>query len=81
MTLLQLKLITLGKAIKTLQDVTSKLDEVRNTPHYIYYQDSTVQRFEYTIELFWKTLKDILKVAYKVETGGAKDTISKAFDE
>jgi hypothetical protein len=68
MTLLQLKLITLGKAIKTLEDVTSKLDEVRNTSHYIYYQDSTVQRFEYTIELFWKTLKEILEICETLET-------------
>ena len=40
--------------------------------------DATIKRFEFTLELFWKTLKKIL--AYeKVESTSPRDVVSKAF--
>ena len=41
-------------------------------------QDAAIQRFEFTIELFWKVLKKCL--AYeKVDTTTPRDVLSKAF--
>ena len=41
-------------------------------------QDAAIQRFEFVIELYWKTLKKIL--AYeKVESTTPRDVLSKAF--
>ena len=41
-------------------------------------QDGAIQRFEFTIELYWKVLKKIL-LDEKAETTTPKDTLSKAF--
>lgn len=40
--------------------------------------DRTIQRFEFSVELFWKTLKRIL-FDKGVETHSPKDTLKKAF--
>ena len=40
--------------------------------------DGTIQRFEFTIELFWKTLRRLLE-AHGVRTETPKDTLRKAF--
>lgn len=65
---------TLGRAVDRLQDVLqhSEIDNIE------YLRDATIQRFEFTIELFWKVLKKIL--AYeKIETSTPRDTLSKAY--
>jgi hypothetical protein len=65
---------TLGNAISRLKDVLShsQINELD------YLRDATIQRFEFTIELFWKVLKKIL--AYeKIETSTPRDTLSKAY--
>jgi nucleotidyltransferase substrate binding protein (TIGR01987 family) len=65
---------TLGHALARLKDVLShaEIDELD------YLRDASIQRFEFTIELFWKVLKKIL--AYeKVATGTPRDTLSKAY--
>lgn len=65
---------TLGRAVDRLQDVLQH-SEIDN---FEYLRDATIQRFEFTIELFWKVLKKIL--AYeKIETGTPRDTLSKAY--
>ena len=63
---------TLGNAIERLKDVLQhpEIDELD------YLRDATIQRFEFTIELFWKVLKKIL--AYeKLETTTPRDTLNK----
>lgn len=40
--------------------------------------DGTIQRFEFALELFWKTLKRLL-AEEGVETSTPKDTLRKAF--
>ena len=65
---------TLGNAVNRLQEVLQHTD-IDNIE---YLRDASIQRFEFTIELFWKVLKKIL--AYeKVETGTPRDTLSKAY--
>jgi nucleotidyltransferase substrate binding protein (TIGR01987 family) len=45
------------RALKTL-------DEILKEPYSVIVRDATIQRFEYTFEVFWKTLKEYL---YEVE--------------
>ena len=64
----------LGNTINRLKDVLEhpQLDEID------YIRDAAIQRFEFTIELFWKVLKKIL--AYeKVECSTPRDVLSKAY--
>lgn len=65
---------TLGRAIDRLKDVLDhpQLDEMD------YLRDATIQRFEFTIELFWKILKKVL-FHEKVESTTPRDTLSKAY--
>ena len=66
--------ITLGKAIDRLKDVLEhpQLNEID------YLRDAAIQRFEFTIELFWKMLKKIL-LHEKIESTTPRDTLSKAY--
>jgi len=65
---------TLGKAIDRLKEVLMhpQLDE------FDYMRDATIQRFEFTIELFWKILKKVL-LHEKIEATTPRDTLAKAY--
>ncbi|MDX1923835.1 MAG: HI0074 family nucleotidyltransferase substrate-binding subunit [Rickettsiaceae bacterium] len=65
---------TLGKAIDRLKEVLEhpELDQLD------FLRDATIQRFEFTIELFWKVMKKILWHE-KIESTTPKDVLSKAY--
>jgi len=65
---------TLGNAISRLRDVLEhpQIDELD------FLRDATIQRFEFTIELFWKVLKKILSYE-KLESTTPRDTLSQAY--
>jgi len=63
----------LEKALKTLAEVVLKQD--RNDGILV---DATIQRFEYTVELYWKTLKKLL-FSLGIEANSPKDTLIKAY--
>ncbi|RUM87885.1 MAG: nucleotidyltransferase [Thermodesulfatator sp.] len=48
------------KALESLQEILKRsVDPL--TDEYVILRDASIQRFEYTFEIFWKTLKDFLK--------------------
>lgn len=61
------------KAFKQLQDAVSRVDELDDLS-----KEGLVQRFEYTFELAWKTLKDYLE-SKGVKVSFPRDTIKQAF--
>jgi nucleotidyltransferase substrate binding protein (TIGR01987 family) len=65
---------TLGQAIDRLQEVVEHPD----IAHTDYIRDAAIQRFEFTIELFWKVLKKIL-LHEKLEATTPRDTLSQAY--
>lgn len=66
---------TLGKALERLNEVilAAKREEDKD-----YIQDACIQRFEFSIELFWKTLKKIL-LHEKIDSSTPRDVLSKAY--
>jgi len=64
----------LGKAINRLKEAinSTELDQ------HDYIRDAAIQRFEFVIELFWKTLKKILRYE-KEDATTPRDTLSKAY--
>jgi nucleotidyltransferase substrate binding protein (TIGR01987 family) len=64
----------LGRAINRLQEVLEHPQQ--NQIDYL--RDAAIQRFEFTIELFWKILKKIL-FHEKIESTTPRDTLSKAY--
>ena len=48
----------LGKSVTRLREASDKTEKHKLDKEI--YRDATIQRFEFTVELFWKTLKRIL---------------------
>lgn len=65
---------TLGKAIHRLKEVIENPTLDQND----YMRDAAIQRFEFTIELFWKVLKKVL-FHEKIEATTPRDTLNKAY--
>jgi len=61
----------LEKALKTLEKSLDKLVQKRFTD-YQELRDSIIQRFEYSVDTFWKYLKDHLRVALGIEVEFAR---------
>lgn len=64
----------LGKALKRLSEVINHKDVNKND----FMQDASIQRFEFVIEIFWKTLKKILNYE-KIESTTPRDVLSQAY--
>jgi nucleotidyltransferase substrate binding protein (TIGR01987 family) len=65
---------SLGKAVDRLNEVMHHPDIDTST----FMRDAAIQRFEFTIELFWKVLKKILQYE-KVDANSPRDVLQKAF--
>ena len=49
------------KALNRLESAFSKATEFRNRELYEFFRDSTIQRFEFSVELMWKLIKRFLE--------------------
>jgi nucleotidyltransferase substrate binding protein (TIGR01987 family) len=49
--------------------------------YYDFLRDSVIQRFEFTFDIFWKTLKDILKEQHKIMLASPRATIKECFSQ
>jgi nucleotidyltransferase substrate binding protein (TIGR01987 family) len=68
-------------AFNRLQDALTSLQAGISHPNVevdLLLRDGVIQRFEYTIELFWKTLKKILAYEKQISTA-PRDVLEKAF--
>jgi len=48
------------KAVKRLKDAYEQTLKHKKDEYYTFFRDSTIQRFEFTVEIMWKTLKSFL---------------------
>ena len=69
----------LEKAYASLEKAVKIAKTEKNSEYSDSFQDSVIQRYEYTMELSWKFLKKYLLEAYGKETIFPKDTIKEAF--
>jgi nucleotidyltransferase substrate binding protein (TIGR01987 family) len=56
-------------------------DALENDPENTFIKDSLIQRYEYTIELAWKVMKDYLEDQGFIDVTSPKKVIRKAFEE
>ena len=67
-------------AISNLEKAIGRLEEaVNQTDVNEFVIDATIQRFEFCIELFWKTLKKLM-LSEGIQTSTPKDTLTKAYE-
>lgn len=64
----------LKKAFKTLEDILKE-------DYSIIVRDATIQRFEYTFEILWKTLKEYLEKVEYVPCASPKNCFREALKE
>lgn len=56
-------------------------DALKQEPENSFIKDSLIQRYEYTIELAWKTMKDYLEEQGFIDVSSPKKVVRKAFEE
>jgi nucleotidyltransferase substrate binding protein, HI0074 family len=69
----------LKNAFSRLKESYDKTINSQNTADYSFFRDSTIQRFEFTIEILWKTVKEFLKLKEGVECRSPKSCIRDFF--
>ena len=63
---------TAKKALKTLEEI---VDE----PYSTIVRDASIKRFEYSFDIFWKLIKDYLRVQEGIECASPKSCFREAF--
>jgi nucleotidyltransferase substrate binding protein (TIGR01987 family) len=71
----ELKLSSLKNAFSRLKEALALIKEAPNSD---IIRDGLIQRFEFTVELLWKTLKEYLYLEKGIETRSPKDVIREA---
>ena len=56
------------------------LKEIINTPYSVIVRDATIQRFEYSFEIFWKFVKEYLRVKEGIICNSPKSCFREAFN-
>ncbi|MFP3253935.1 MAG: HI0074 family nucleotidyltransferase substrate-binding subunit [Hydrogenobaculum sp.] len=69
----------LKNAFSRLKESYDKTINSQNTADYSFFRDSTIQRFEFTIEILWKTVKEFLKLKEGIECRSPKSCIRDFF--
>src|SRR5271157_1473843 len=73
---LKLRSETTTKALKTLQEI---VEEPYSTIVRTIVRDTTIKRFEYSFDIFWKFIKDYLRVQEGIECASPKSCFREAF--
>lgn len=72
------RLATFQQASTTLKEALDEFQSFNsNQRYYGMSRDSLIQRYEYSIDIFWKLLKQHLEINYKIETLGSPKSIFK----
>jgi nucleotidyltransferase substrate binding protein (TIGR01987 family) len=50
----------LKRALNRLKEAYEMANLMRNSEHYEFFRDSAIQRFEFTVEILWKSIKSFL---------------------
>ncbi len=69
----------LNKAIKRLEEALTMATDNRDNNLYSFLRDSSIQRFEFTFEIFWKFVKTALKQLEGIECNSPKSCMRELF--
>lgn len=69
---------TLNKALKSLEIPLKKLKKTPDEETYKMIRDSLIKRFEYSYEVFWQFLKQLLEDKYDAKIVGTRDIFRQA---
>ena len=72
------------KALESLDDAIILLkntDEISKSKEFLAFQDSVIQRFEYTLDEIWKYVKEYISNKYGIKVKSPKETFREAFKQ
>lgn len=69
----------LSLALQRLEESLNLLPSYLDAPLYLQIRDSVIQRFEFSVDLFWKCLKDYLEKRYGLAAASPKVVFREAF--
>lgn len=69
----------LNNSLKNLKNAINRLSEALQEPESSIVRDATIQRFEFTYELLWKTLKIFLQDIHGVRTVSPRQVFKEAY--
>ncbi len=69
------KLNDFSSALKRLEEAHVKALETGGSENYSFFRDSTIQRFEFTLEIAWKSIKSFLLEQEGIECRSPKGCI------
>ena len=69
----------LARRLKEAEKALETLREILREPYSAIVRDATIQRFEYTFEIFWKLLKEYLYAHEGIECNSPKACFRDAF--
>jgi len=76
---LEKKLLDFDNALSRLKEAHEKSMLLKGKEDFSFYRDSTIQRFEFTLEIAWKSMKTFLLEVEGVECRSPKSCIREFF--
>lgn len=76
---LEKKIKDLEKSVNRLKEAYEKTAEHRGDEEYQFFRDSAIQRFEFTVEILWKSLKSFLYAVEGINCKSPKGCIREFF--
>jgi nucleotidyltransferase substrate binding protein (TIGR01987 family) len=76
---LEKKLQDFENALQRLQEALNKTKEEAQKEEYSFFRDSTIQRFEFTLEIAWKSIKQFLLEYDGIECRSPKSCMREFF--
>lgn len=67
-----------GRRVKEAEKALETLREILREPYSVIVRDATIQRFEYTFEIFWKLVKEYLYNHEGIECNSPKSCFREA---
>lgn len=80
MTQTKIILAKFEKCLKTLENAIIASQKIENKENFEFFRDSVIQRFEYTLEIAWKTLKKTLEEIEWIECNSPKSCLKEWFN-
>ncbi len=77
---LKQKVEDFDRALFRLEEAYLRALEERNSDDYPYFRDSAIQRFEFTVEIFWKCIKAFLESREGITCKSPKSCIRELFN-
>jgi len=69
----------LEKALDRLRDAYNKAVNFKETENYEFFRDSVIQRFEFSVEIMWKSIKKFLELREGITCRSPKSCVREFF--